>query len=325
VTAQEHNRIKDESNDRKYFLMRPAIVKMKARSVYDVAVWDAIKEVAGENGECFLSSENLAALAMVSVGQLSDSRKYLIEVGLLEGEIRKRSEHGQAMWHLRIPDLWEENMTLMSSLTWREKYEAFRQRDKKQPALESLHHMKPSPHEGKPSPHEGSSPQKPSPHETEEEPYRIRSQEREEPSPLFSEKLNGKDFLELAAITAKEQRQEVEPNAYLAELCESLFPKMAIPNGGNRWRYKWGNALSELRQLFGGVEGAEQFLRSLPVSEDKQEQFAAEKATSPKGLLDIAAARAKAQKQATIEAATRAETRARYEARFQASVAAAMA
>jgi len=318
---QEANQIKDESNDRKYFLMRPAIVKMKARSVYDIAVWDTVKEVAGENGECFLSSEDLAALAMVSVGQLSDSRKHLIEVGLLEGEIRKRSEHGQAMWHLRIPDLWEENITLMSSLTWREKLEAFSARNKKQPPIESLHSMKPSPHEGKPSRHEGSPPQKPSHHETEEDHYRIRSKE-EEGTPTFSENLRGKDFLELAAVTAEMQRQEVEPNACLAELCGSLFPRMAVPDDGNRWRYRWNDPLSRLRQLFGGTDGAEQFLRSLPVSEDDQERFTAEKATSPKGLLDIAAARVKLQQQATVEAASRAKTRAVYEARFQQSIAA---
>lgn len=258
MTTKEVNQVKDESNDRKYFLMRPTIVKLKARNIYDIAVWDAVKEVAGENGECFLSSEDLAALAMVSVGQLSDSRKYLIEVGLLEGEIRKRSEHGQAMWHLRIPDLWKENITLMSSLSWHQKLQAFQERGKKQPAFERLHFTKPSYHEekpsyheGKPSPHEGFPPQKPSPHETEEDHNRIKYTEEKEPAPPKNGQDKQEDFLTLATKIDEQQRKHIEPIRVIAEKVASLLGT-TVPDYEREWNQKWEPPIAEWLKVAGG-------------------------------------------------------------------------
>lgn len=102
------------------------------------------------------------------------------------------------------------------------------------------------------------------------------------------------DPLNLSTLAVGKQRKEIEPINYLADVCESLFPKMSIPKlNGNDWTYKWNNPLEEIRQLFGGVDQAEAFLRSLPFSGDDQEQFTAQNATSPKGLTTAARAREK--------------------------------
>ncbi len=107
----EQHRIEDKSNDRKYYVTLPRLVFYKSASVYDLALYFAIKDIAGEDGECTISTPDLAGLAMMSVGQVSKSRKFLIETGLLEGEVRRDPGYQQPVWHLRIPDIWQENIT----------------------------------------------------------------------------------------------------------------------------------------------------------------------------------------------------------------------
>lgn len=105
-----NNRITDQSNDRKYFTQMPNIVLAKCRNPQDIALWITIKMVAGEQGECFLSTEDLAELATMSVGKAADCRKFLISAGLIVGEIRRDEGYPQPVWHLTIPDLWDENI-----------------------------------------------------------------------------------------------------------------------------------------------------------------------------------------------------------------------
>ena len=83
----------------------PNLVSLLARSPYDVTLWIVIKDIINSEGECFLSSQDLATYARMSVGKLVECRKYLLEVGLLEGEIRHEPGHART-WHLRIPDEW---------------------------------------------------------------------------------------------------------------------------------------------------------------------------------------------------------------------------
>jgi hypothetical protein len=49
----------------------------------------------------------------MSKSQCSDTRQYLLKVGLIKGELKKVSS-GQSAWHLSIPEIWKEN------LLWRE-------------------------------------------------------------------------------------------------------------------------------------------------------------------------------------------------------------
>lgn len=141
-------RVKDESGDKKYFTITPRIVKSLARNAHDFAVWDTIKDIAGENGECYLNTEQIAILSGCSTGQVSDSRRYWLKVGFLKGEVRKDPGYSQAVWHLSIPDIWQIN------IQWCEEHPKIADRLAFRIAHKSLHRMKPSPTEGKPSPTE---------------------------------------------------------------------------------------------------------------------------------------------------------------------------
>lgn len=145
-------RVKDESNDHKYFTITPRIVKAYARNAHDLALWETVKDVAGENGECFLNTEQLAVLAGISTGQVSSSRKYWLKIKFLAGEVRKDPGYSQAVWHLSIPDLWAKNIEYCKQYPKIADRLAFRR------AHKSLHRMKatekPSQDEIKPSPTE---------------------------------------------------------------------------------------------------------------------------------------------------------------------------
>lgn len=140
----EH-RVTDESNDRKYFIITPRIVKAFCRNPYDLALWDTVKDVAGEGGECFLNTSQLAALSGMSAGKASDSRKYWIEIGFLKGEIRQDPGYPQPVWHLTVPDLWQKN------IEWCEKHPKIQDRIE---FMSSLHLVKPSPGEERLTPRE---------------------------------------------------------------------------------------------------------------------------------------------------------------------------
>jgi hypothetical protein len=148
----EH-RVQDESNDHKYFVITPRIVKAFSRSPYDLSLWDTIRDVAGERGECYLTTNDLAILSDMSSGKVSDSRAYWLSIGFLKGEMRQDPGYPQPVWHLSIPDLWEKN------IKWCEENPKISDRLAHK---ESLHHMKPSPGEKGYPPHEKGY----SPHET---------------------------------------------------------------------------------------------------------------------------------------------------------------
>lgn len=148
LNTHEDVRVKDESNDRRYFTITPRIVKAYARNSHDLALWETIKDVAGESGECYLNTDQLAILSGVSTGQVSNSRKYWLKIGFLKGEVRKDPGYSQAVWHLSVPDLWAKNVE------WCEKHPKIEDRLAFRRAHRSLHTVKPSYSEGKPSPSE---------------------------------------------------------------------------------------------------------------------------------------------------------------------------
>ncbi len=118
--------LKDESADRSYFMIAPRLAWALARNPYDYTLWCVIKDIAGETGECFLDREELAALAMMSAGQVTASLKHLMRAGLIAGVKRKDAGHLHACWHLTIPDLWDrniiwskKNLKLAARLAWK--------------------------------------------------------------------------------------------------------------------------------------------------------------------------------------------------------------
>lgn len=104
------NKVQDESNDKNYFTLTPRIVWAKCSDPYEFTLWSVIKGIAGDDGECYLSTPDLAKLSMMSSGKVSQCRKSLINKGLLEGDLRRDPGYPQPVWHLSIPDLWPENI-----------------------------------------------------------------------------------------------------------------------------------------------------------------------------------------------------------------------
>jgi hypothetical protein len=155
------NRVDTQSHDRKYFLVTPQLVMDVCENPLQFTLWSVIRSIAGDTGECYLSTEDLATLAMMSTGSVSTQRTRLVELGLLAGELRRDPGYPQGVWHLRIPDLWVQNTE------WAQRYPTLKARAlRKKEQKESLQHVKPSGGEGQPSGGEGFSREEPSGAET---------------------------------------------------------------------------------------------------------------------------------------------------------------
>jgi hypothetical protein len=102
-------RVKDNSNDRSYFTITPRLVWAICEDPDEYTLWCVIKDIAGEDGQCILAREDLATLAMMSTGRVSECRDNLLKKKLLEGELRRDPGYPQSVWHLFIPDIWEAN------------------------------------------------------------------------------------------------------------------------------------------------------------------------------------------------------------------------
>lgn len=127
-------RIEKDTTDHRYFVIVPRLVWAKSRSPYDVELWRVIKDIAGEEGVCMLPTQDLADMAQMSAGKVSDCRKHLLSVGLLQGEVYRDPGYPQPVYHLRIPDIWAENVE------WSMKYRTFKDRlAYKRAFLASLH------------------------------------------------------------------------------------------------------------------------------------------------------------------------------------------
>ena len=118
----EQIKIEDKGNERKYFTIVPRIVWALSRTHEDFALWIIIKSIAGDDGECYLSTDNLAIMAMMSKPTVIKSRNYLIEVGLLHMEMKKPKYGTQKIMHLTIPDIMRKNVE------WSEKYKSIQER-----------------------------------------------------------------------------------------------------------------------------------------------------------------------------------------------------
>lgn len=105
----EETKVKDRSNEHLYFTVTPRLVWALCEDPDEYTFWCVVKDIAGEDGECILAREDLAALAMISAGKASLCRESLIRKKLLDGEFRRDPGYPQAVWHLSIPDFWEAN------------------------------------------------------------------------------------------------------------------------------------------------------------------------------------------------------------------------
>ena len=103
-------KINHDTTDRRYFTMTPHIVLAMCRDAYDFTLWSIVKTVAGESGECRLSTDDIATMMGCSHGKTHTCRDYLLAVGLLTGELKIPPGESRARWHLSIPDLWPDNV-----------------------------------------------------------------------------------------------------------------------------------------------------------------------------------------------------------------------
>lgn len=166
------NKIRNDSKDWRYFVIAPRLVWALSRNPFDYTLWCVVKDVAGDSGECYLSTPELADLAMMSTGQVSKSRSYWISIGILAGELKRDKGYPQAVWHLTVPDIWAQN------IAWAQKYVSISERiefkKSLHPVKASHSEGKRSPGESKASPHEG----KASPGETKNIPKRKTSKKK---------------------------------------------------------------------------------------------------------------------------------------------------
>ena len=194
------NRVRDDSGDRKYWVQTPMLVWALVDDPFSLALWITIKSICGEDRECTLSTEDLATLSMMSVGKVSQCRARLIEVGLLDGEVRKDPEYPQPVWHLVIPDVWATNVEWAKqhqTIRARIAHKALQKAEARKECTEkkSLHHVKakakkPSPREGGTSPREGgTSPREggTSPHEANNNIYRSSKNNKESSSTVHDD------------------------------------------------------------------------------------------------------------------------------------------
>jgi hypothetical protein len=98
-----NTQVTDESQDQKYFTITPRLVWAFSRNPFDYTLWSTIKGIAGDAGECFLTTDDLAILSMMSTGQVSLSRKHWMKLGFLFGDFRRDPGYPQPVWHMRVP------------------------------------------------------------------------------------------------------------------------------------------------------------------------------------------------------------------------------
>ncbi len=86
----------------------PKIAWARARDTYDYTFYGVVKDIAGDTGECWLATEDLVTLCMMSAGKIADCRNYWLSTGLIVGELVQVGEL-KSLWHLSIKNIWDEN------------------------------------------------------------------------------------------------------------------------------------------------------------------------------------------------------------------------
>ena len=122
MSSNTVNQIKGGDPARKYFIMTPQLVWILCENPYQFTLWNVIKMIAAEEGECYLNTEQLATASMMSTGSCSQARRRLLDLGLLKGGIWQDAKYPFPVWHLRVPNLWPAN------IGWREQHDSLLER-----------------------------------------------------------------------------------------------------------------------------------------------------------------------------------------------------
>ena len=103
----EQNSVRDSSGDKKYFTMIPNFLLLLC-DPFEYKLYSVYKSLAGEDGECWLSTPQLAARCGMSEGKVTECRTSLMKKGLIEGNMRQDPGY-LPLWHITISNIWERN------------------------------------------------------------------------------------------------------------------------------------------------------------------------------------------------------------------------
>ncbi len=106
--SNEELNFKDESGDREFFTIVPNII-LNHSTVYDQSLYLTIKRIAGENGSCWLTVENLAKKANMSESRLRKSLNYLLKRNWIEKIGERTIKSGQYVNEYKVNNIWSEN------------------------------------------------------------------------------------------------------------------------------------------------------------------------------------------------------------------------
>lgn len=103
------NLVRDASSDKKYFTIIPNIVTELGLSPFAVALYVRLKRRAGEGGECWENTRNLAEGCKMSAGQVSKAKRELSQAGLIT-VTTEPGKHGGRPYHvITVNDIWARN------------------------------------------------------------------------------------------------------------------------------------------------------------------------------------------------------------------------
>ncbi len=82
----------------------------KKLTLAEKGLYTCLKDICGDDGECFYPLRNLAEEIGATRSTLSRLIPKLVKAGAITAELKKRDAGYQfEIWHIRIVDLWEEN------------------------------------------------------------------------------------------------------------------------------------------------------------------------------------------------------------------------
>lgn len=130
-------KIKDGSNDRKYFAMIPYYV-INHSSAYEQSLYLVMKRIASEGGSCWASPQTMAKMMGVAPNTVRKYRKKLEQRGWIKKiGVRQIGKTNQITYEYEITDLWKLNVDFYSQKRKGASDESFQQeKESSQPALE---------------------------------------------------------------------------------------------------------------------------------------------------------------------------------------------
>lgn len=85
--------------------------KYKQASLVEKGLYACLKDICGDEGECFYTFRNLAKEVNTSISTLSRYIPKLVELGLITAEKKPGRSNNHEIYHITIVNIWQENDT----------------------------------------------------------------------------------------------------------------------------------------------------------------------------------------------------------------------